>query len=116
MDRRIIRFLAWASIVAIFIMTDGPIAFRPSLGLSANAERFLAFAAVGALFALAYPRRLPTILALLIGAAGVFELLQLHAFGRHRNVVDFIFKATGAVAGVAGIWAFSFRRPSHDDS
>ncbi|MBN8956504.1 MAG: VanZ family protein [Rhizobiales bacterium] len=112
MDQRILRILAWASIVAIFVVTDGPIAFRPSLGLGANAERLLAFTVVGVLFALAYPHRWPMILAFLIGAAALFEVLQLLVLGRHGYFRDFVFKATGAVVGVAGVWALGFcRRP-----
>ncbi len=111
MDRRIFRILAWASIVAIFVVTDGPIALRPSLGLGANTERLLAFAVVGALFALAYPRRWPIVLAFLIGAAAVFELLQLFVLGRHGYFRDFVFKATGAVIGVAGVWVLGYRKP-----
>jgi hypothetical protein len=113
MDRRILRFLAWASIVAIFVVTDGPIALRPSLGLGANAERLLAFAAVGVLFSLAYPNRLVMILVLLVGTAGLFEVLQLHVFGRHAHLKDFVYKTTGAVIGILGGLAINYgRRPN----
>jgi len=36
------------------------------------------------------------VLALLIAAAGCFELLQLQAFGRHGYLKDFFVKSAGA--------------------
>jgi len=40
------------------------------------------------------------VLALVIAAAGSFELLQLQAFGRHGYLKDFFVKSAGAGIGV----------------
>jgi len=53
-----VRFLAWISLAFIAIFTLAPIGFRPESGFSPTIERFSAFAAVGLVFALAYPRKL----------------------------------------------------------
>src|SRR4051812_38409147 len=100
MNQRLVRIAAWSLIVAIFIMTDAPVGLRPTLGFAPNAERLLAFVVVGLLFVIAYPRRVGLVLALLIAAAGSFELLQLQAFGRHGYLKDFFVKSAGAGIGV----------------
>ena len=56
-------------------------------------------AAVGALFAAAYPKRLWLVVLALSLAAAAFELLQLLAGGRHPAVGDVVFKSLGAALG-----------------
>ena len=97
---RILRLAAWLVLALILIVTISPIQFRPITGEPADVERFLAFFLVGFLFALAYPRHWLAVLLLTIGCAGMFELLQRLAPGRHGEFPDFIFKAVGAMAGV----------------
>ena len=68
--RSIIKAAAWLSILMILLVTVVPIGFRPSSGFSPNIERFCAMAAVGALFAAAYPKKLwLVVLALSLAAA-----------------------------------------------
>lgn len=97
---RILRLAAWLVLALILIVTISPIQFRPITGEPADVERFLAFFLVGFLFALAYPRHWLAVLILTIGCAGMFELLQRLAPGRHGEFADFVFKAVGAMAGV----------------
>lgn len=97
---RLFRLAAWLVLALILIVTISPIQFRPITGEPADLERFAAFFLVGFLFALAYPRHWIAVLLLTIGCAGMFELLQRLAPGRHGEVADFVFKAIGAMAGV----------------
>ncbi|MGC0053135.1 VanZ family protein [Brucella pituitosa] len=97
---RFLRFAAWLVLAIILIVTISPIQFRPITGEPADVERFAAFFLVGFLFALAYPRHWIAVLLLTVGCAGMFELLQRLAPGRHGEFADFIFKAVGAIGGV----------------
>lgn len=97
---RLFRLAAWLVLALILIVTISPIQFRPITGEPADLERFAAFFLVGFLFALAYPRHWIAVLMLTIGCAGMFELMQRLAPGRHGEFADFVFKAVGAMAGV----------------
>lgn len=97
---RFFRLAAWLVLALILIVTISPIQFRPITGEPADLERFVAFFLVGFLFALAYPRHWIAVLLLTIGCAGMFELMQRLAPGRHGEFADFVFKAVGAMAGV----------------
>jgi len=99
--RLMIRSAAWLSILTVLLVTLVPIGLRPTTGLSPNIERFCVMAAVGALFAAAYPRRFWLIVLTLSLAAAIVEPLQLLAAGRHPNFRDVAFKSLGAVIGVA---------------
>lgn len=97
---RLLRLAAWLVLAMILIVTVSPIQFRPITGEPADLERFAAFFLVGFLFALAYPRHWIAVLVLTIACAGMFELMQRLAPGRHGEFEDFVFKAIGAMAGV----------------
>lgn len=97
----IFRALAWASILAIAVVTDGPIGLRPATPLPPDVERFAALAGVGLLFTLAYPARWLLVFGALTIAIGVFELGQFLAAGRHAGLHDAGAKMLGAMAGVA---------------
>lgn len=101
MPIRLVKLLAWLLLAAIAFVTLAPIGFRPNSGYSPSIERFFAFAAVGCLFALAYPRRLWLILALVLGAAVAFEALQLVSASRHGRVFDLAVKLAGGGFGIA---------------
>jgi hypothetical protein len=96
-----IRRAAWISIAVVLLVTVVPIGFRPSTGLSPNIERFAVMAAVGALFAAAYPKKLWLIVPALSLAALGFETLQFIAAGRHPSLRDVEFKSFGAAIGAA---------------
>lgn len=96
-----LRLVAWLVLLAILIVTLGPIQIRPISGEPVNVERFGAFMVVGLLFALAYPKHWLRTLALIVGSAALLELLQRLAPGRHGEVLDFVFKALGGVTGIA---------------
>ena len=98
---RLLPVLAWLLLAAIAFVTLAPIGFRPNSGYSPNIERFLAFGAVGFLFALAYPRRLWLIIAVVLGAAISLEALQLVSVSRHGRLFDLAVKLAGGGLGIA---------------
>ncbi|OEO30442.1 hypothetical protein VW23_021290 [Devosia insulae DS-56] len=98
---RLIPVFAWLLLAAIAFVTLAPIGFRPNTGYSPSIERFLAFGAVGLCFALAYPRRLWLVLALVLGAAIGLEALQLVSASRHGRLFDLAVKLAGGGLGVA---------------
>ncbi|WP_420961835.1 VanZ family protein [Brucella sp. IR073] len=95
-----LRCLAWLVLIAILIVTVGPIRLRPVTGEPVDLERFFAFFIVGTLFALAYPRHWLSVLVLVVGSAALFELLQRLAPERHGEAADFVIKAAGGFIGV----------------
>ncbi|MCO5093552.1 VanZ family protein [Bosea sp. (in: a-proteobacteria)] len=98
--RRLALFAGWAVLLVILIATLSPLGARPHLhGLSANAERFLAFFAAGTTFAFAYPRQRWRILAGLVVLAIGLEWLQTWEATRHGLPRDAIVKIAGAVFG-----------------
>lgn len=98
MFRKIIAILAWLTLVLIIFATLSPIGLRPHLG-DVSVERFLAFAAVGLLFGVAYPRH-SLLIALLVGGTAIgLELLQHLTPDRHGEVPDALVKVAGAVTG-----------------
>lgn len=100
MPLRLVRIAAWLLLAAIAFVTLSPIGLRPESGFSPNYERFAAFAVVGCMFALAYPRHVWLVLALVLGAAVAFEALQLVASGRHGRAWDLAVKLLGGTAGI----------------
>ena len=103
--RLVIRSAAWLSIAIVLLVTIVPIGLRPTTGFSPNIERFCVMAAVGALFAAAYPKKLWLIVLALSLAAAIFEPLQFIAAGRHPSLRDVEFKSLGAAIGAAAGYA-----------
>ena len=64
-------------------------------------ERFAAFAFVGIAFALAYPRRLLLITAIILTGAFGLEALQLLTPDRHARLLDALVKAAGGICGIS---------------
>jgi hypothetical protein len=98
---RLLPILAWLSLAAIAFVTLAPIGLRPNSGYSPNFERFVAYCVVGMLFALAYPRRLWLIIAIVLGAAVTLEALQLVSVSRHGRLFDLGVKLAGGGLGIA---------------
>jgi hypothetical protein len=92
---------AWTTFVAIVFVTVSPIDMRPSVTADPNIERFAAFAILGLLFGLAYPRRLVAGATFVILAAGMLETFQLMTPDRHGHIADAFVKAAGGAFGVA---------------
>jgi hypothetical protein len=95
----IFRCIAWLFVCAIAIVTLSPIELRPVTAAPADLERFAAFVAIGAAFCLGYPKHRLTIVLVVIGIAGLLEVLQHVVPGRHGQVHDYVMKAIGVMVG-----------------
>jgi VanZ family protein len=81
--------------------TLSPIEARPRLPTSPSLEHIFAFAILGALFCLAYPRHTALVCLIVLGSALALEVLQLLTPDRHGRMQDAIEKMAGGVAGIA---------------
>jgi hypothetical protein len=98
---RLLQILAWLLLVALAIVTIGPIGWRPETGLSPQIERAAALFVIGLVFGLAYPRHVVLVALLLITSTALFEVLQVLEPSRHGRVVDLAVKLVGAGIGLA---------------
>lgn len=90
---------AWIAVAVIVCATLSPIALRPEIA-APNLERFGAYAILGFLFGMAYPRKIALVLEIVIGAAVLLEVLQLFTSDRHGTLLDVLFKTAGDLTGV----------------
>lgn len=106
--------IAWLAMIAIAFVTLAraelvneiylhlsPVLMRPDRITYGFIVHVLAFAGLGAFFALAYPQRLALVCALVIGSAIALEALQTLIQDRHGTVIDVLEKLTGGLAGIA---------------
>lgn len=100
---RWIKLSAWLLLGLCIAATVVPIGLRPHAMLPPNADRALAFAAVGALFALAYPRQWLAIAIFLVGGAFAIESTQYLSPSRHPSFSDALVKSAGALVGIAAM-------------
>ena len=101
---RLLHLCAWLLLGVLAFVTLSPIGLRPITGASADLERFGAFALVGLVFAIAYPRKILLIAVLVLGSAVTLEALQMLAEGRHARLGDTAVKLLGGGMGVAVGW------------
>ncbi|MBT9370089.1 VanZ family protein [Rhizobium sp. CSW-27] len=106
MSSRTFRMLAWLSLAAIIFVTISPIGLRPHDPLPVNLDRALAFAVMGFLFIMAYPKRPLLLIVVLLASAGLIEMLQFLAPTRHAHLADAVIKAMGAGAGALLAWTW----------
>jgi hypothetical protein len=100
----VLRISAWTCLALIAFVTLGPVGLRPESGMPPHFERFAAFAIAGTLFAAAYPRHILFAAVIVVGAAVVFELLQLLAPSRHGRLFDAGVKVAGGFIGLGAGW------------
>jgi hypothetical protein len=100
----LLRVSAWTCLALIALATLGPLGLRPESGMPPHVERFAAFAVAGTLFAAAYPRHILFAAVIVVGAAMVFELLQLLAPSRHGRLFDAGVKVAGGLIGLGVGW------------
>lgn len=101
MPQKLIGLAAWGLLAFIAFATISPIQVRPTLPTSTTYEHLAAFAVLGALFGLAYPRQAALACLIVFGSAVLLELLQLLTPDRHGRVPDAIEKIAGGVVGIA---------------
>jgi VanZ family protein len=108
---------AWLCLAFIAYATLSSIEARPVIagGYFTVLERFGAYAVLGLLFCLAYPRNLTFVCILVFGSAVTLELLQGFVPGRDPRLLDAIEKLLGGTAGIvlAGILQSSLFAQPH---
>jgi hypothetical protein len=108
------QWIVWPAVLAIVAVTLCPIKFRPMI-LPADLERSLAFALLGVLLSLAYPKHRALFLLLGISCAALLEAAQHLVQGRHGHLHDFAVKAvgmcTGSLAGALILYLWPSQSP-----
>lgn len=99
MSSRVFAFFAWGVLLLIAYLTMVPIGMRPYTG-SVRLEHFLAFATLGLLFGLAYPRHILLVTVLVLGSCVALEFLQFITPDRHGRLIDAAIKAVGGTGGI----------------
>ena len=84
MFQKLLKFAAWAGLCVIAYSTLSPLGDRPILLTSSKLEHVAAFAVLGTLFCLAYPRRTLAVLLIVLGSAALLELLAASHSGSPR--------------------------------
>jgi VanZ family protein len=107
MMHKIIAAAAWLLLVFIAHATLTSIEARPELhsggfykAFFTVLERFGAYAVLGLLFYLAYPRQVGLVCLLVFGSAVFLEILQIFVPDRDARVVDALEKMAGGAAGM----------------
>lgn len=94
------RLMAWTLVAALVFVTLAPIGLRPVVTENADLERALAYALLGFLLALAYPRHRLLAVGVGVAVAAGLEFGQILTATRHGRVPDFVVKAISACVGV----------------
>lgn len=110
MNNRLGYLAAWLLLAVMAFVTLVPVGWRPETGLSAQIERFAAFALIGLAFSAVYPRRLWLVAFIVLGAAVVFEVMQFLVHSRHPGLRDVIAKLVGGTIGMLAGWVISLVR------
>ena len=113
MFQKLITFAAWSLLASIAYATISPIHDRPTLVASSSLEHLAAFAVLGVLFFLAYPRHIALVCLIVLGSPRLLEIMQLLTPVRHGRIQDAFAKiAGGAVDILAGRASLSFEQTS----
>jgi hypothetical protein len=99
MYHKLVAAAAWLGLAFIVFATLSPIDLRPQVA-GVGLERFVAFAATGLLFGLAYPRRPGLVVALVLCGACILEMTQLITTDRHGRLPDLFVKMAGGSTGI----------------
>jgi VanZ family protein len=95
---------AWISLAFIAYATLCPLNERPELNsfdLFSHLDHYAGYAALGGLFALAYPRKALLVCLIVFGSAVLLELAQILTPDRHARVSDALRKLIGGAGGIA---------------
>ena len=91
---------AWACLAFIAYATLSPLTDRPTLPTSVGFERLAAFAVLGALFCLAYPRQFILVCFVVLASALLLEFAQQLTPDRHGRIRDAVVKLAGGMLGL----------------
>jgi hypothetical protein len=100
MFHKLIGLAAWGLLAFIVHATISPIQDRPTLPTSTSFEHLAAFAVLGVLFCLAYPRQIGLVCLIVLGSAVLLEIMQLLTPDRHGRIPDGIEKMAGGAIGI----------------
>jgi uncharacterized membrane protein HdeD (DUF308 family) len=100
MFKKIVTVLAWACLAFIVFATISPLKDRPTLPISGDLEHIGAFAVLGGLFCLAYPRHTVLVCVIVLGSAALLEMVQLLTPDRHGRLLDAMEKVAGGAIGI----------------
>ena len=100
MFHKLIAVAAWTVLAFIAYATISPIQDRPTLPTSSSFEHLAAFAVLGALFCLAYPRQIVLVCLIVLGGAVLLEIMQLLTPDRHGRIQDAIEKMASGLVGI----------------
>jgi uncharacterized membrane protein HdeD (DUF308 family) len=100
MLQRFVAIAAWVVLGFIAYVSLSPLSHRPTIPTSWNVEHLAAFAILGGLFYLAYPRRTLGVLVIVLGGAALLEVLQLFTADRHARILDALQKIAGGGVGI----------------
>jgi VanZ family protein len=106
------RIAAVAGVIALLITifaTLSPIELRPTTDLGVGGEHILAFAAIALCFGVAFPKRIGTVVLVMLALAICLEFGQVLVPGRHARVIDVVTRLFGSGVGLAIAWAISRR-------
>jgi VanZ family protein len=108
----VLRILAWLLLAGLVFVTLSPDDLRPVTALPTQIERGFAVAVIGFVFAIAYPRHIWLVAALVLGATVLLEILQLVTPSRHGRIADAAAKLLGGAIGltVGGLLTRTRRR------
>ena len=110
---RLIIAAAWAAILIIAYATLTKVGFvygiyfklapllrQPEMQTYAHFEHVIAFAILGALFTLAYPKKLWLVCCMVLGGAILLEIAQTLTPDRHGTLIDATEKIAGGAIGI----------------
>jgi hypothetical protein len=115
MFQKVTAVLAWAFLAFIVFATIFPLQYRPTLFNSADLEHIGAFAVLGGLFCLAYPRHIILVCFIVLGSAVLLEYLQTLTPDRHGTLLDASEKIVGGALSIFAARAALYlrhRKPS----
>jgi VanZ family protein len=95
-----VRIAAWCLATLIVVLSVVPPGLRPETSAPHDLEHFIIFWATGALFRLGYSFHSNLLVILFVIFAGVVEILQLVAPGRHARLSDFLVDALAMCIGL----------------
>ena len=95
------RWAAWGILFGLLLATTVPAGIRPIVVRAHYAEHFLAFAALGAAFAIAYRRQTAALLIGLSCFSLAIEIAQLFLPTRHARWQDLVVNVFATCAGIA---------------
>jgi VanZ family protein len=113
MFHKIVAAAAWTCLIFVAYATLSSIDARPELtgagfykASFTALERLIAYAVLGLLFYLAYPRHVGFVCVLVFGSAIILELLQIFIPDRDARVLDAVEKLAGGAVGIIAARAF----------